>query len=183
MSASKSCDICGKPATVHISDGKGGTLGSQCLECHNRLMAKQTGSVMPDNVPERLSITDRSGKPREFDVEFIIYANGKSLVATEIGRTKYKADVWGALDDDFDIMLDTLKRRLKKDLSVKYMRADGRINGEKLVGYIDYDSERHEYEIIVDGKPYSWGELGRSIPTFEGWKIKIEFAGAGAELD
>jgi len=112
-----------------------------------------------------------------------MFGTGKSLTATEIGNTKRKADVWGSLDDDFDDMLETLKKRIKKALSVKYMDPYGRIKDQKLVGYIDYDRDLDECIIFVDGKPYTWSELGTNIATFEGWKIKIEFGSIGDEFD
>ena len=38
-------------------------------------------------------------------------------------------------------------------------------------------------DIIIDGDSYTWDELYRNIPMHEGWKIKIEFASTGDELD
>lgn len=176
------CDICGEPSKVRIGDGKGVALCNLCFDCHNREMAELFDSDMPDNVPERLTITDCSGKHHEFDIEFIKFGTGKSLTAIEIGETKRKADVWGSLDDDFDEMLNALKERIKKALSVEYMDQHGRIKDHKLVGYIDYDSDLNECVIFVDGKPYTWDELGRNISAFEGYKIKIEFGSIGDEL-
>jgi len=77
-------------------------------------MAELYDSDMPDCVPERLIVADCNGRPREFDIEFIIFGTGKSLTATEVGNTKRKADVWGSHYDDFDDMLETLKKRIKK---------------------------------------------------------------------
>jgi len=146
-------------------------------------MAKQVGIVVPHNIPERLSFNDNNGKICEFDIEFIIFANGKSLIATEVGVTNRKAKVWGGLDDDFDEMLDTLKKRIKRELLVKYMRPDGLFADNKVVGYIEYNQERGAHDIIIDGKPYTWAMLEQNISTFEGYKIKIEFAGIEEELD
>ena len=177
------CDICGKPSKFRIGDDKDVALRNLCLNCHNRKMAERFASDMPDNIPERLTITDHNGKHHEFDIEFIIFGTGKSLTAYEIGKTKRKADVWGSLDDDFDEMLKTLKERIKEALSVEYMDQHGRIKDHKLVGYIEYDSDLDECVIFVDGKPYTWGDLGRNISAFEGWNIKIEFGSTCDELD
>jgi len=183
MHSSGVCSNCGKPSKVNIGDGKGGTIDQLCHDCFNRQMASQMGIDMPDNVPEQLSVAGKRGKIYDFDVEFMIFASGKSLTATERVATIRKADVWGSLDDDFDDMLDTLKKRIKKALSVKYMGTDGRIKDRKAVGYIEYDSTRDDHVVVIDGKPYTWEELGQSISTFEGWKIKIEFGSVGDELD
>jgi len=124
MGDSDFCDVCGKPTNVHMGS-RNGTTTNLCFNCHNKVMADLYGTDAPDNVPERLTITDRSGKPCEFDVEFIIFGTGKSLTATETGETRRKVDVWGALDDDFGEMLDTLMTRINKALSVEYMDQHG----------------------------------------------------------
>ena len=183
MSSVEACEICGKPPIIRIGSFSSGEYRYLCSDCHNREMSELYNTDMPDNVPERITITDRNGRPHDFDIEFMIFGTGKSLTATEIGKTKRKADVWGSLDDHFDDMLETLKKRLKKILSVKYMDSHGGIKDQKLVGYIDYDRNRGECVVFIDGKPYTWDELGKNITTFEGWKIKIEFAGVGDELD
>jgi len=167
------CDVCGKSSKVHIKYGKGGKVRNLCFDCHNREMAELYDSDMPDHVPEKLMVTGRNGKPHEFDIEFIIFGTGKSLTATEVGKTKRKADVWSSLDDDFDEMLDTLKKRIKKALSVKCMDQNGRIKDQKLVGYIDYDRDSDECVIFIDGKSYTWGELGRNIPLLRVGKSKL----------
>ena len=101
----------------------------------------------------------------------------------KVGVTKRKADVWGGLDDDFNEMLDTLKKRIKKGLLVKYMRPNGLFEDNKVVGYIEYNQERDAHDIVIDGKPYTWAALEQNISTFEGHKIKIEFADIRDKLD
>ena len=180
----EACDICGKVPKVHIGGGKDNLPDrSLCCNCYNREMADMYAVEMPDNVPERLTFNDKNGKPRDFEIEFMIFGTGKSLIATEIGKLKRRADVWGILDDDFDDMLALLKKRIKKALSVNYMNPDRSIKDGKLVGYIDYDSEKDDYVIFIDGKPFSWDELGRNVSTYEGWKIKIEFGSISDDLD
>jgi len=68
-------------------------------------------------------------------------------------------------------------------MAMKYMNPDGEIIGNKLVGHVEYDSELGECVVYVDGKPYTWEDLGKNISTFEGWQVKIEFVDAGDELD
>lgn len=146
-------------------------------------MLENCESIIPDIVPKQLSVKGRSGKPVEFEIEFYVFANGMSMIATEMGKLKRRAEVRGDLEDNFDTMFETLKQRIKKALSVKYMEKSGYIAGDKAVGYIGYNSENDSCEIIIDGKPYSWVELGKNIKAREGWNIKIEFGCAGDELD
>jgi len=182
MDGLENCDKCGKPAYVFLSDNKGGRAGKLCFNCHNREMAEITGCDMPDIVPQKIAVSDKNGKSREFDLEFLILGNVKSLTATQVGTGKRKIKVCGNLDEDFNHMLDRLKKQIKKALSVKYLDSNGRFKDNKAVGYIEYNEQRDDHDVIIDGKPYTWEQLGENIPTFEGWKIKIEFAYTDDEL-
>ena len=177
------CDDCGKPAKVHFDDNNGNAVGKLCNDCYNRMMAELTGAVMPDIVPSRLSFENENGETREFEIEFMIFATGKALTATEIGETRRRVDVYGELDDDFGAMLESLTKRIKKAMSVTYMEPNGYFSGIKAVGYVEYNRERDACDIIIDGKPYTWVELEKNISAHEGFKIKIEFGDVGDELD
>jgi hypothetical protein len=177
------CSQCGKPAKITFGDGKGGVVDYQCCDCFNRQMAEYYDVVMPENVPERLSFKGRGKKPHVFDIEFMIFGTGKSLAATEIGDTSRFVDVWGGLHDDFGEMMALLEKRIRKSLRVRYMDAKGRIKDNKAAGYIRFNRERDAYDVVIDGKPFSWEELEQSIASREGWKIKIEFGSNGVDFD
>jgi hypothetical protein len=176
------CDNCGKPSRVHFGDEAGGVVSKLCRDCYNRAMADMTGTDFMDGLPQRLSFKSKGGKTHSFDIELMIFANGKSLTATEIGKTKRKVDVHGDLEDDVEEMLETLKQRIKKTLSTTYIGPDGYIIKSKAVGYIEYNEDREAHDIIIDGKPFTWAELEKNISGREGWKIKIEFGDVGDEL-
>lgn len=182
-SLSERCDKCGNPVRVHICNNENGEYANLCLDCYNQLMSDMTGTDFCDILPKRLSFKSRGGKSHEFEIELMCYQNGKTLTATEIGKTKRKAEVYGELDDDIGEMLELLKKRIKKSLSVVYMDSDGHISKNEAIGYIEYSLERERHEIIIDGKPYTWAELEKNISAREGWQIKIEFGDVGDELD
>ena len=176
------CDICGSPATVYISgqDGKGSKL---CVACHNRQMAELTGAKLPDNIPKQISLRDAGGTPHLFEIEFMMFPNGMTLTAREVGQTRYKADIFGEINYDFDKLWKLLIYKLEKLLSVKYMGRDGYFNYSKAIGYIEYNHLRDAQDIIIDGRPYSWQELEKNISAHEGFQIKIEFGDYDAFLD
>ncbi len=176
------CDICGKPATVYIGDGNGNETARFCLACHNKMMAELTETDAPDNIPDRLSVKLSRGKTHNFMIEPEIFSNGKLLTATEIGKAKRRIGVHGELDENFDDMFETLKRRIKKALSVTYMDPNGYFANSRAVGYIDYNRVRDAHDIVIDGKPYTWDELKKNVAAHEGWQIKIEFRDVGEEL-
>jgi len=177
------CNSCCEPARIIVDDNHADEIARLCDDCYNRVMAKLTGSKIPDIVPKLISVKGRNGKPVEFEVEFLIFMTGMSLVATEVGKRKRKTDVFGELGDDFNTLFETLKTRIKKALSVTYMKKDGSLAGSKAVGYIEYNRDRGDHDIIIDGLPFTWAELEKNISIHGGWKIKIEFGSTGDELD
>ena len=176
------CDNCGSPSEFHLGDGKGNELFHLCRDCYNEMLAQITGTETPDDMPKHLDFQFR-GKTYRFAIEARIYTTGKTIPATEIGKTRRKTDVNGELDDSFGEMFETLKKRIKKLVSVRYMEKDGYFARGKAVGYIEYNRERQACDVIIDGKPYSWEELEKNISSREGWKIKIEFGDIGDVLD
>lgn len=177
------CDNCGAPAMVYLRDDDGDTIAMLCLDCHNRLMAEVTGMYMPDAVPKRLSFRSDKGKVCEFDLEFYMFQGGQKLSATEIGKTRRKAVVFGDPEDNFDELLKKLTRRIENLLSTNYIDPDGSLIDGRAVGHIEYNQERNDYDIIIDGKPFTWEQLKKNISEHEGWGIFIQFGDAGADYD
>jgi len=177
------CDDCDNPAKVIFDDYQANTLGYLCEDCYNRLMAEYTGAVTLDIVPKYLSVRGKNGKNHDFKIDYFIFINGKMLTATEIGKKKRRAAVRGELDEDLNIMIEVLKQKMKKAVSVRYMNKDRYIDGDKLIGYIDYNALNDNLEIVIDGESYTWSDLWRSVKMHEGWNIKIEIACEGDEFE
>ena len=179
---SEICAACSQASSVTIAV-RGTAFVSLCQDCHNEFVAQTLRMGSPEDITKKLSFIGKDGKTYNFAIEFEIFPTDKLLTATEIGKTKRMTDVFGALDADAYEMLETLKKRIKKLVSVKYIDDDGYFAKNKAVGYVEYNLERERHEIIIDGKPYSWSEIEKNISAHEGWKIKIEFADHGDELD
>jgi len=169
------CDECGNPAKVHIDNNKGNEIGNLCEDCYNRIMAELTGTVMTDISLKHILVMDDNGYNHEFDLEFLVFDNGKQLTATAQGMLKHKAEVYGEHDTDFHAMLESLERKLKYLLSTKHIDDRGFILDGTAVGFVQYNHIRDSYDIYIDGKPYTWKKLEKNIAAHEGWTIKIEF--------
>ena len=176
------CKLCGKPSMVHLSDSDTGRSTALCHGCYNDMMACLNEVEMPANVPRRVAFKDSFGQKCEFDIEFLIFETGKSLTATQVGVSKRKECVWSELDAAFDEMMETLNDRIKKALSRMYMNPDGSFTGDRAIGYVAYDREHNRYNVIIDGKSYSWADLERSVSSYEGFKIAIEFCEMGEDF-
>jgi len=183
MGVSDYCDICGKPTKIHVSGTKSGEFENYCLNCHNKIMAELTSSVLPEKIPQRLLFIGGDGTASTIEIEFMIFPHCKTLTATEVGELKHRAEVFGELDDDFGEMWEKLVSQIDKVLSTKYIQPDGHFVGCKAVGYVEWNRERNACDVIIDGKPYTWAELESNLSAHEGFKIKIEFGDIDDELD
>jgi len=170
-----SCNICDKPAKVHVRDSEDSDYVKLCQDCYNKMMADYTGTEIPESVPKQLLIKDDGGKSHTFDIEFMIFATGKELTAKEKGKIKRRIQVQGEVNADFEKMLQLLKRKIIKALSTIHIDDRGVIQDGTAEGYIEYNSNREDYDIFIDGKPYTWEDLKKNISMHEGWTIKIEF--------
>ena len=172
------CMLCGEPATVFIN-GEPGVNLKLCIDCNNRQVAGLTGAEVPVNVPKHITLKDLDGVPHTFVIELMMFPVGMTLIAMEDGETRYRSEVFGQLDGDFDELWKSLIRKIEGVLSVKYMGRDGYFKESKAAGYIEYNHERDAHDIIIDRKPYTWQELEKNISAHEGFRIKIEFYDSG----
>ena len=169
------CSVCGKAAKVHIRADVDSDYLKFCQDCYNEMMAEFTGIKIPEFIPEQCMFKDNSGKSHKFDIDFLIFATGIELTAKEKGKYKRRIQVHGELTADISQMLQLLKQKIIKAINTKHIDERGYINNGIAEGNIEYNSKRDDYDIIIDGKPYTWEGLKKNISSHEGWNIKIEF--------
>jgi hypothetical protein len=175
------CEICGKESRIALRHDEKNA--HYCVECYNELLAKLMGIALPREIPKEIYFYDNEMNLHSFALEFMFLPNCKLLKACETGESRYECEVLGELNDSFFQMWNQLMERLKKMMSVKYITPDRGWNGTKLLGYLDYNSDSGACDIIIDGKAYTWEELGRIAATKEGFQIKIEIADPTDELE
>jgi hypothetical protein len=157
-----------------------------CTRCFNALMAKRVGVEFehPDFTP--LVFEDAAGTPHEFHFRTRHCGDHVAVEAFEI--TDQRAGGWEfqVLGDPSDDPI-TIFRRLFE----RMRRALGRAHIEETVhgpqvarsaegwvvrGQIAWDDEENGRvpRLVIDGKGYSWDELGHMVMSFEGFRLKME---------
>jgi hypothetical protein len=176
--------VCGAHAQITFYDKDDKSIKSYCRSCNNKIMAERHGLENPE-YPQEITVKPNKGKQRRFSVEYLIFDGFHALSAYEIGPTQYQCEVTDDYERPFKDMWDELIRRLKKQISVKYVKKDGSLgDGHKAVGYLMYNDEIDDLAYIVDGIPYPWKEfIGRHIDNHEGWQLKIEFVPTSVEIE
>ena len=175
------CDKCRKPSEVNWIDLKNGE-SHLCLDCSNEIQSEMLGIELPELARHRFFLTDCDNVTHLFDSEYIIYPVFKVLRCYERGPTRYKCEVEGDINADYKEMFSEMIRRLHKMLSLKYIEYGTWVD-YSVYGHIDYDNESEKYEIIVDGKPYTWEEIGKGLRNLDGFQIKIITARPTVDLE
>ena len=105
------------------------------------------------------------------------------LTARERWEHGYEFAVAGELIADQHALFDQLKAKTKQGLSKTYLKTGTfpsgelytTVKGDYLKGVLSYSETNSESPlVIIDGKPYSWKEVGRLLQAFEGFQVKIE---------
>ncbi|MDW0116248.1 hypothetical protein QTL97_04830 [Sporosarcina thermotolerans] len=171
------CTICGiAPVRVQF-DGQ-----PFCMDCYNAAMAEEFGVDLP-KLPTTFSVDDENGIHRIFEVERRIMGTGILLTARERWEHCYEFAVDGELVADQHTLFNQLKEKTKRGLSKTYLETGEypsgepyiTVKGDHLKGVLSYSETNSEAPlVIIDGKPYTWKEVGRLLQAFEGFQVKIE---------
>lgn len=176
------CQTCGKTdSKYHLTLGDG-TSVELCSECFNRRISQELDLQVEEIPPHEVTIKDGKGKPHTFQVLQLLVPSGISLEAEERGqRTSpgYQFSVLGDLDSDVQQLYTQLVDKVTRGISRKYIRRRNHgleIIDDRVVGTIAYDEHQDSRIplVIVDGKRYTWDQLGQMLMKFESFQFKLD---------
>jgi len=132
---------------------------------------------------ETFSIKDYQEISRTFHVERRLDPTGIFLEASETIEFGYKFAMQGELDCDQQALLNKLIEKARKGIGKQQVKAgvfpDGQpyhtLMNDQFTGLIEYDETADGLPlVIIDGKPFSWEEVGKMVMTYEGFQMKFE---------
>ena len=102
-------------------------------------------------------------------------------------QTGYKFQIIGNPKEDQFALLGRMIGRIRKTLSVKYIKDNGdgcgvQITDMMVRGHFERDMDTYMPSVVVDGQEISWEEFGRMISSYEGWQFKLEILDRSDEL-
>lgn len=175
------CDRClDREATIIVTDEGQVQL---CGRCYSDMVSEEIG-VMLETMPEEVVVNDFSGTRRNFKIQQRLEPNGIFLEATETLEYGYEFAVHGELNCDQAELFLNLVDKVKIGVSKRYIEAgkfpNGQtyhsIIGDEVAGRIDYDEKGSTGPmIVVDGRPYTWEQLGKMVESYEGFQFQIKF--------
>jgi hypothetical protein len=188
----KKCDICGKSSWgMVIIEDPSGRDRHLCRDCHNELVAASVGIDNYTDFIRTYQVKDIEGNMHSFEIGKHIFPTGVKWIASEIRRGKfagYQFGVHADLEDDPVECLQELYAKINEGLSKIYVKKERGHGGtfytlphDKIVGRIEWDDDHNGEipKIIIDGKPYTWHEVGKMIMSYEGWNLTIKISEVG----
>lgn len=117
---------------------------------------------------------------------------GIKWVANEIKNGEvegYQFGFYAKLEDDPMECLQKLYLKINKGLAKKYVKKE-QMEGQtfyslpedKLAGRIEWDEEGGGMpKVIIDGKAYSWNQVGKMLMGYEGWNVTLKIHEMGED--
>ena len=174
------CGLCGKILRPYDSISVA-EVGDRCYRCFNEELADRLG-IDFDNTPiAPIVVTDVDGVRHRFEIRSMLVGTGHAMYAREVrkrdGEGGYRFAILGDLEADAQDLFQLLRERIRQGLSVRHVQETDHgwqlTQAHRLSGVIEWDPETEGALplLIVDGRTFTWDQIGRMMMTFEGFTL------------
>lgn len=158
-----------------------------CMDCYNDSVAKSWGIDKPHSDFKPLTLLDSSGQSHTFYFSTML-TTGLGIKAYEVkdGHADFDGYQFGVLEHpetDSMVAFRNLYQKIKNGLSRKYLKKEPNnkffpdrtvISKDVVIGRIEEKNDNiSEINVIIDGKRYSWEELGGMLNSYVGFNFKL----------
>ena len=177
---SETCGACrarlGPSETIHLA-GK----GPRCYSCFNRDIAERMGVEYDEPYFQPVVLEDADGVGHTFLIRPILVPTGHELKAvekTEGDRPGYRFAVLGDFEADSWELFQRLSASMREAVTTRHVRRTEfgwqLTSDQRLVGRIECDPESDARLplVVIDGKAFSWEQVGHLLMTFEGFTLR-----------
>ena len=174
------CGLCGKILQPYDSISVA-EVGERCSRCFNEESADRLG-IDFDNTPiAPIVVTDVDGVRHRFEIRSMLVGTGHAMYAREVrkrdARGGYRFAILGDFETDARDLFKRLRERIHQGLSVRHVEKTEHgwqlTQAHRLSGVIEWDPETDGARplVIVDGRTFTWDQIGRMLMTFEGFTL------------
>ena len=189
------CDACRQPTVAHDVVNYGSMEGGYrplCGRCFNEAAARRLGVQGFEQVRfEPVCMVDARDAKHDFQFRTRLFGSGVALDAFELRDgcpAGYQFQVIGEPQDDPLELLARLIAKMRRALALTHLDDSDhgpQVNDRLILrGTVDSDPDEDDRvpRVVIDGREFSWHELGRMVATFEGWQFKLEFRDQSEEI-
>jgi hypothetical protein len=156
-------------------------VGERCYRCFNEELADRLGIAF-DNTPiAPIVVADADGVRHRFEIRSMLVGTGHAMCAREVGSRDaaggYRFEILGDLEANAQDLFKLLRERIRQGLSVRHVQETEHgwqlTPAHRLRGVIEWDRETDGAAplLIVDGRTFTWDQIGRLLMTFEGFTL------------
>jgi hypothetical protein len=180
MRVKTKCGACGKPLgsgeTIHVAGD-----GVRCFPCFNRETADRLGIDFDEPSFQPIVLEDADGALHTFKFRSMLVPTGHEIEAFEVtddGRAGYRFAVLGDFEADAWELFQLLYAKLRREVATRHVHRTEfgwqLTDDQRLVGRIDWDpdSDVRLPLVVIDGKAFTWEQVGHMLMTFEGFTLE-----------
>jgi len=126
-------------------------------------------------------VTDVDGVRHRFEIRSRLVPTGHAMSAREVSkpdtRGGYRFEILGDFETDAQDLFKLLHERIRHGLSVRHVEETEHgwqlTQAHRLSGVIEWDPDTEGALplLIVDGRTFTWDQIGRMMMTFEGFTL------------
>ena len=174
-----SCSACGKPIgsfeVIHVAGE-----GPRCYPCFNRETADRLGIDFDQPQFKPIVLQDADGTPHIFTFRSMLVPTGHEievLETTEDAPVGYRFAVLGDFEADASDLFQLLYATMRREIATRHVHRTEYgwqlTSDQRLVGRIEWDpdSDARLPLVVIDGKAFTWEQVGHMLMTFEGFTL------------
>jgi len=174
------CGSCGRLLGPFESIDVAGE-GTRCYPCFNRETADRLGLVFDEPWFQPIVVADADGAEHTFTIRSMLVPTGHEMEAIEmIGKEAvgYRFALLGGFEADPWELFHRLYATMRREVGIRHVQRTKLgwqlTDHQRLTGRIEWDSDSDNRMpmIVIDGKPFTWEQVGHMLMTFEGFTLE-----------
>ncbi len=177
------CEHCNqKKARMHITMLDDSIL-NLCSDCFNQMVAEEMDIELNPFEQKKILFTNRKGRSFTFEISRFVLPVLISYEAVEI-REDYEPGrmikEMEALPCDESKLWQRFCQKITRYIEKDYLIYSSRkremeLSEEEVAGYLRWNdtSKGQLYDVIIDGRSYSWEAFGRLLKGYEGYQFRL----------
>jgi hypothetical protein len=174
------CGACGRSLgsfeSIHVAGE-----GPRCYPCFNRETADRLGIDFDEPQFQPIVVADADGTEHAFTIRSMLVPTGHEMEAIETigtGTVGYRFAVLGDFEADSWELLQRLSATMRREVGIRHVHRTQfgwqLTDDQRLTGRIEWDpdSDTRLPMIVIDGKPFTWEQVGHMLMTFEGFTLE-----------
>ena len=155
--------------------------GPRCYSCFNRETANRLGIDFDEPQFQSIVLEDADGRPHTFRFRSILVPTGHEMEALETiddPHEGYRFAILGDFEADPWELFRRLYAKMRAEIATRHVeRAEfgwQLTADQRLLGRIEWDpnSDARLPLVVIDGKPFTWEQVGHMLMTFEGFTLE-----------